>query len=122
MSTTGAEGEMARLRVCLAGATGWAGSELARGIGAEENLDLTSAVSRSQAGRALGEALGDPKLGAPVLGTAAEALEVPCDVFVEYTKPGSAKAHVLAVGNFALTVVLMQKFAERTARSGFQAT
>lgn len=139
-------------RVCLAGATGWAGSELARGIAAAADVRLVAAVARSQAGRVLGEVLGVPELGCRVFATAAEALGEGCDVFVEYTRPASAKAHalaalasgahvvigtsglteaeygeidlaaraaskaVLAVGNFALTVVLLQKFAEAAAR------
>lgn len=140
------------IRVCLAGATGWAGSELARGIASAADLDLVAAVARSAAGRRLGDAIGDPRLTSPVYATAAEALVQPCEVFVEYTTPNSAKANiltalehgahvvvgtsglgeaeyaeidavarrrgrgVLAVGNFALTVVLMQKFAETAAR------
>jgi 4-hydroxy-tetrahydrodipicolinate reductase len=138
--------------VCLAGATGWAGSELARGIAVAEDIRLVAAVSRTHAGRALGDVLGEPRLASPVYATAAEALAHPCDVFVEYTKPDTAKANVLAalgrgahvvvgtsglteadyaeidgearvrgrgvlaVGNFALTVVLLQKFAEIAAR------
>jgi 4-hydroxy-tetrahydrodipicolinate reductase len=140
------------LRVCLAGATGWAGSELARGIAAAGDLQLVSAIARKSAGRTLGDVLGEPRLAAPVFATTAQALATPCDVFVEYTKPDSAKANVLAAigagahvvigtsglgdadyaeidaaakakgtgvlacGNFALTVVLMQKFAEAAAR------
>jgi 4-hydroxy-tetrahydrodipicolinate reductase len=153
------------IRVCIAGATGWAGSELARGVDQAPDLMLTAAVSRSHAGRTLAEALGAPTgeaseasplaastLSVPVLGTVEEALSLPCDVFVEYTKPAVAKTHVLsalangahvvigtsgltdadyqevaevaderglgvlAVGNFALTVVLLQKFAEAAAR------
>jgi 4-hydroxy-tetrahydrodipicolinate reductase len=84
------------LQVCLAGATGWAGSELARGIAAADDLVLVSAVSRSHAGRGLGEVLGDPRLTAPVFASAAEALARPCDVYVEYTHPDVAKANVLA--------------------------
>jgi 4-hydroxy-tetrahydrodipicolinate reductase len=139
------------LNVCLAGATGWAGSELARAIAKVPDIALVSAVSRSKAGLTLGDAVGEPRLTCPVYATAAEALagghDAPrCDVFVEYTKPDVAKhnvlaaldhdAHVvvgtsglserdyeeidlvarerrrgvLAVGNFALTVVLLQKF------------
>jgi 4-hydroxy-tetrahydrodipicolinate reductase len=140
------------LRVCLAGATGWAGSELARGIAGAPDLSLVAAVSRSKAGLRLGDVLGLPGVDAPVFATAAQALATPCDVFVEYTKPDTAKANVLAAlgrgahvvvgtsglgdrdyaeiesaakgagrgvlacGNFALTVVLMQKFAEAAAR------
>ncbi|MBA3033737.1 MAG: 4-hydroxy-tetrahydrodipicolinate reductase [Gammaproteobacteria bacterium] len=140
------------LKVCLAGATGWAGSELARSIATTDDLDLVAAVARKSAGQVLGEVLGEPRLAAQVYATAAEALARPCDVFVEYTKPDSAKANILAAlargahvvvgtsglseddfaqidavarqqqrgvlacGNFALTVVLLQKFAETAAR------
>lgn len=140
------------LDVCLAGATGWAGSELARGLAAADGLKLVGAVSRKHAGATLAQALGDPRLDAPVFATAAEALARPVDVFVEYTRPDSAKANifaalehgahvvvgtsglsdgdyahidevarakgraVLACGNFALTMVLLQKFAEQAAR------
>ena len=140
------------VRVCLAGATGWAGSELARGIAGASDLALVSAIARKSAGRALGDVLGEPRLAAPVFATVAQALATPCDVFMEYTKPDSAKGNVLAAigagvhvvigtsglsdadyaeidaaakakgvgalacGNFALTVVLMQKFAEAAAR------
>lgn len=140
------------ISVCLAGATGWAGSELARGIARTDDLALVAGVSRTSAGRDLGKVLDEPGLYCPVYASAAEALVHPCDVFVEYTKPDTAKANVLAalergahvvvgtsglgeedyaeidavarerqrgvlaVGNFALTVVLMQKFAEMAAR------
>jgi 4-hydroxy-tetrahydrodipicolinate reductase len=140
------------IRMCLAGATGWAGSALARAIAGANDLELVAAVSRTHAGRVLGDVLGEPRLACPIYGSAEEALAHPCDVFFEYTKPSVAKANtmaalasgahvvigtsgltdadyaeiaqaaeqrqraVLAVGNFALTVVLLQKFAEMAAR------
>jgi 4-hydroxy-tetrahydrodipicolinate reductase len=140
------------LKVCLAGATGWAGSELARSIAKTADLELVAAVARKHAGRVLGEVLGEPRLTGHIFASAADALANSCDVFVEYTKPDSAKANiltalerdahvvvgtsrlteddfaqidvlahkqhrgVLACGNFALTVVLLQKFAEAAAR------
>jgi 4-hydroxy-tetrahydrodipicolinate reductase len=140
------------IKVCLAGATGWAGSELARGIAHATDLTLVAAVARRRVGDVLGDILAEPRLTARVFASAAEALATPCDVFVEYTKPDSAKgnalaalehgAHVvigtsgltesdfteidaaarrrqrgvLACGNFALTVVLLQRFAEMAAR------
>jgi 4-hydroxy-tetrahydrodipicolinate reductase len=139
-------------RICLAGATGWAGSALARAIANAGDLELVAAVSRTHAGRALGDVLGEPRLTCPIYASAEEALAQPCDVFFEYTKPSVAKGNamaalrrgvhvvigtsgltdadyaeiaqlaeqrqraVLAVGNFALTVVLLQKFAEMAAR------
>ena len=140
------------LKVCVAGATGWAGSELARSIARTEDLALVAAVARRHAGQVLGDVLGEPRLTGPIYASAEEALAHPCDVFVEYTKPDSAKtniltalehgAHVvvgtsgltesdfaqidvlarkqhrgvLACGNFALTAVLHEKFAEAAAR------
>ena len=138
--------------VCLAGATGWAGSALARGICEASDMELVAAISRSHAGRALGEALDIKGITTPVFATATEGLKTDPDVFVEYTKPDIAKSNiraalqsgahvvvgtsglteddyreidevaqevqrgVLAVGNFALTAVLLQKFAEIAAR------
>ena len=36
------------LKVCLAGATGWAGSELARSISKTDDLELVTAVGRNE--------------------------------------------------------------------------
>ena len=63
------------INVCLAGATGWAGSELARAIGRTDDLALVAAVSRKHAGRTLGEALGDRDLTCSVYSSVAEALD-----------------------------------------------
>jgi len=141
------------IRVCLAGATGWAGSAVARAIAQSHDIELMSAVSRKHAGQTLGEVLSEPRLACTAYATAQEALAAdPCDVFFEFTKPDVAKSNVLsalqhgahvvigtsgltnedfdeiaaaaenaqrgvlAVGNFALTVVLLQKFAEIAAR------
>ena len=140
------------IRVCLAGATGWAGSELARGIAQTTDLSLVAAVARRHAGETLGDVLREPRLTARVFAAATEPLTTPCDVFVEYTKPDTAKANILAAldraahvvigtsglteadfaeidtaarraargvlacGNFALTVILLQRFAEMAAK------
>ena len=94
------------LKVCLAGATGWAGSELARGIAISADLQLVAAVSRRHAGHALGNALGDAAITTPVFASAAEALGVPCDVFVEYTHPDIARANILAALEHGAHVVV----------------
>ena len=143
---------MTNIRVCLAGATGWAGSALARAIAQSQDITLVSAVSRTHAQRTLGDVLDEPLLDCPIYATAQEALAHSCEVFFDYTKQDVAKANVLAalqqgahvvigtsglteadyaeisavadqrqrgvlaVGNFALTVVLLQKFAEIAAR------
>jgi 4-hydroxy-tetrahydrodipicolinate reductase len=143
---------MTKLRICLAGATGWAGSALSRGIFAAPDMELVAAISRSHAGQVLGEVIHVRGLTTPVFATVTEALKTKPDVFVEYTKPDVAKFHilsairsgahvvvgtsglseddyreinavaqeaqrgVLAVGNFAITAVLLQKFAEMAAK------
>ncbi len=143
---------MTNIRICVAGAAGWAGSALSRGIFEAPDLELIAAISRSHAGKILGDVLDINGLAAPVFGTVTEALKTSPDVFVEYTKPDVAKFHilsalrdgahvvvgtsglgdddyreiddvakeagrgVLAVGNFALTAVLLQKFAEIAAK------
>lgn len=141
------------IRVCLAGATGWAGSAVARAIAKLDDIVLVSAISRTHAGKTLGDVLTEPRLTCSVYATVEEALaENLCDVFFEFTKPDAAKTNVLsalahgahvvigtsglanedydeiaavaekagrgvlAVGNFALTVVLLQKFAETAAK------
>lgn len=140
------------IKVCLAGATGWAGSALSRGIFADSEMELVAAVSRTHANKTLGEIMGIEEFPTPIFGTVSESLKTNPDVFVEYTQPNVAKSHVLAalehgahvvigtsglsnqdyeeihsaatrvkrgvlaVGNFALTVVLLQKFAEIAAK------
>lgn len=43
------------IRICMAGATGWAGSEIARRILASSEFQLTGAIARRDAGRDIGE-------------------------------------------------------------------
>jgi 4-hydroxy-tetrahydrodipicolinate reductase len=143
---------MNKIKVCVAGATGWAGSALSRGIFAADDMELVAAVSRSNNGKKLGDVIGVRGLATPVSANMEDALKSGPDVLVEYTKSDVAKAHVLsalkngahvvigtsgltnedydeidraakqaalgvlAVGNFALTVVLLQKFAEMAAK------
>jgi 4-hydroxy-tetrahydrodipicolinate reductase len=143
----------------LSGATGWAGSALARAVGRQPDLRLAGAVGPRHAGRRLGDLLGDPALDCVVSASAQAALgsagAAGCDVWVEFAKPHDVQvlkanilaalehgAHVvvassgltdadyaeiehfararqrgvLACGNFALTAVLLQRFAEMAAK------
>ena len=45
------------IRVSLAGATGWAGSAVARALAQTNDITLVSAVARTHAGRTLGDVL-----------------------------------------------------------------
>jgi 4-hydroxy-tetrahydrodipicolinate reductase len=142
--------------VILGGATGWAGSALARAVAKQPDLALVGAVGPRHAGRRLGDVLGEAALGCIVSASAPDALaQARCDVYVEYGKPKDAGvvkqnvvaaldagAHVvvassglsdadyaeidavarargravLACGNFAITAVLLQRFAEMAAK------
>ena len=84
------------IRICLAGATGWAGSALSRGIYEAHDMDLVAAISRNSAGQVLGEVLGITGLTTPIFATATEALKTKADVFVEFTKPDAAKFNILS--------------------------
>jgi 4-hydroxy-tetrahydrodipicolinate reductase len=122
-----------KIRVCVAGVTGWVGKPLAEAIQAADDLELAAGASRR---------------GMSV----DEALRVPSDVFVDYTSASTVKANVLkaiaggrhvvigssgltdedfaeidraatdksvgvvAVGNFAISAGLLSKFATEAAR------
>jgi 4-hydroxy-tetrahydrodipicolinate reductase len=83
------------LSVCIAGATGWTGRALVRAVLDAPDLALLSGVSRSAAGRDVGEALGGAALGVPVHGTVREALDG-VDVLVDYTSATAVKGNTLA--------------------------
>lgn len=140
------------IKVCIAGATGWAGSALTRGVHKAEDMELTGAVARTSRGKKLQEVLGLEGSDVIIAESVNRDSLANCNVMVEYTKPDVAKQNiftaldsgvhvvvgtsglsdqdyseidkratkkrlgVLAVGNFALTVVLLQKFSEIAAR------
>lgn len=140
------------IRVCVAGATGWVGKPLCEAVSAAEDMSLVAAVSRTQKGRSLREAVGESVPGVTVSGSVGEALETPTDVLVDYTKADVVKGNVLtaiekgvhvvvgssgltdedfveineaasekkvgviAAGNFAVTAVLLQRFACEAAK------
>ncbi len=140
------------LKVCVAGATGWAGSALTRGIYLAEDMEIKGAVSRSNKGKTIQEVLGLDGCDVVISESVNKNSLSNCDVMVDYTKPDIAKQNiltaldsglhvvvgtsglsdedyaeinqkalaeklgVLAVGNFALTVVLLHKFSEIAAR------
>ena len=140
------------IKVFIAGGTGWAGSQLSKGVFRHPNMQLTGVLSRTHAGKNLAEILDLGEAHIPIFDNIETALnEIEFDVLVEYTKPEAAKINiaaaikkgksvvigtsgltaddylkikkateenntsVLAVGNFAITVVLLQKFAEIAA-------
>ena len=96
---------MRDLKLCIAGATGWTGRALVRGVVEAPDLELRSAVSRSAAGQDLGGALGGSALGIPVHATVAEALDG-VDVLIDFTAVDVVKANVLAAIDAGVAAVI----------------
>ncbi len=141
-----------RLKVCIAGATGWVGKPLCLAVSEADDMGLVGAVSRTHKGRNLRDVFGVSNLDLIVSGSVAEALDAPTDVLVDYTKADVVKANVMtainrgvhvvigssgltdedfveinhaalqnkvgviAAGNFAITAVLLQRFACEAAK------
>jgi 4-hydroxy-tetrahydrodipicolinate reductase len=91
--------------VCVAGATGWTGRAVAEAVLGADDLTLRSGVSRSAAGRDLGEAWGDEPNGVPVFGGAGEALEG-VDVLVDYTSDEAVLGTTLTALERGVAVVI----------------
>lgn len=141
-----------KLKVCIAGATGWVGKPLCLAVSGADDLTLAGAISRTHKGQRLNDVLGTSNLDLIISGSVAEALETPTDVLVDYTKADVVKANVMtairkgvhvvigssgltdedfieidqaalehkvgaiAAGNFAITAVLLQRFACEAAK------
>jgi 4-hydroxy-tetrahydrodipicolinate reductase len=97
------------LRVCIAGATGWAGRPIAEAVLAAEDLELVSAVARRAAGQDLGEAWGTAHRGVPVYATVAAALDAPgarIDLLIDYTSHDAVLDNVTAALERNVAVVV----------------
>jgi 4-hydroxy-tetrahydrodipicolinate reductase len=94
------------IRVCVAGATGWTGSAVARNILASSEFHLVGAIARQQAGVDIGEALGSGMTGLKIVASLEEALAIPTDVLIDYTRPDLVKARILAALDKGVRVVV----------------
>jgi 4-hydroxy-tetrahydrodipicolinate reductase len=83
------------IRITLVGATGWVGKELVRAIAKTNDMTIVAAVSRTGAGKDVGEVAGLQPSGIKISGSLAEALNILSDVVIDYTKPNVVKGHVL---------------------------
>jgi len=126
------------IRVCVAGSTGWTGGPVAQAVEAATDLELVAGVSRSDPASfssvaealdaAPADVLVDYTSPAAVKGHVLEAARRGVSAVIgtsglteeDYSEiDGAARAAgvgVLAAGNFALTAVLLQRFAEIAAR------
>lgn len=143
--------DQTKIRICIAGATGWVGSSLVPAVAAAGDLELVGAVARGAAGKPLRDLNPAYEGDLRVVGTVEEALMEDPDVLIEYTAPSSARGHAVAAlrrgvhvvvgtsgldeadyeamdaaarehgvgavaaGNFAISAVLLARFAEMAA-------
>jgi 4-hydroxy-tetrahydrodipicolinate reductase len=84
-----------KIRICVAGVTGWTGSAVAAAVLDHEDFQLAAGIARRRAGEDLGAVLGRAPLGVPVAPDLAAALAVPFDVLIDFTRPDSVKDRVL---------------------------
>ena len=94
------------IRVCVAGATGWTGSAVAKAVLDDPELELVGAVARQAAGQDLGATLDIGAVGLLISPTVDAALRVGCDVLVDYTSHAAVRSHIdLAVERGVACVV-----------------
>ena len=83
--------------ICLCGATGHVGRELAAAIDSAPDLTLTAAVGASTAGQRLPEVLGAAYPDVPIFASVAEAhAKTAFDVVIDYTTPTAVYDNVTA--------------------------
>jgi 4-hydroxy-tetrahydrodipicolinate reductase len=95
-----------KLRVCIAGATGWVGKPLCLAVTEAEDLSLVGAVSPTKKGALLRDWIDGIESDLILTGSVEEALDTPTDVLVDYTKADVVKANVLAAINRRVHVVI----------------
>lgn len=91
---------MGKIRICVAGATGWTGSAVVKAVLESPDMELAAAISRGGAGKdaALLAGLAEP-CGVLCTGFTEEALAQPFDVWIDYTSPHTVKEHCfMAIG------------------------
>lgn len=115
------------MRVCVAGATGWAGKAVVNAILEAPDLRLVGAVSRRSAGTDLGTLLGKNPLGVRISADVQTALSTATDVLIDYTAPAAVKSNVLAalargvaavIGTSGLTAADFQEIETAAVASG----
>lgn len=94
------------VRVCVAGATGWAGSAVTLKILESHEYELVGAIARQQAGVDIGEVLGLDRVGLKIVATLEEAFAIPTDVLIDYTSPDAVKDRILKALDKGVRVVV----------------
>lgn len=96
------------IKVCIAGATGWTGSVVARHMILSDEFEVVGALARQHADQDLGQAVGLPANGLTIVRTLDDVLATGAkpDVLVDYTGPGSVKARIFEALAHGIRVVI----------------
>ncbi|HLI94913.1 MAG TPA: 4-hydroxy-tetrahydrodipicolinate reductase [Candidatus Baltobacteraceae bacterium] len=94
------------IRVCVAGATGWAGSAVTRAILTSTDFALSGAIARKRVGEDIGSIVGIAACGVPISATFDDALAKNTDVLIDYTGPESVKMRVMEAVRRGVRVVV----------------
>lgn len=95
-----------KIKICIAGATGWVGMPLCSAVSEADDLKLVGAVSRTYEGRCLKDINGMPSMDLIVRGSVSEALDTPTDVMVDYTRADVVKSNVMTAIRKGVHVVI----------------
>ncbi|WP_393971858.1 4-hydroxy-tetrahydrodipicolinate reductase [Oxyplasma meridianum] len=97
---------MNKIRICIAGATGWIGSALVPAVVKSVDMELVGSVARQSAGKNLGDLLKLNDLSILVSGSVKEALRTKTDVLIDYTSPNAVKSNVLTAIEMGVHTVI----------------
>ena len=94
------------IRVCVAGATGWAGSAVTKAVLVSSEFGLSAAIARNRIGEDAGTVLGTAPCGVRIASGLEGISRDDTDVLVDYTEPETVKARVLQALRQGLRVVV----------------
>jgi 4-hydroxy-tetrahydrodipicolinate reductase len=94
------------IRVCVAGATGWTGSAIAKAILVSSDFELSGAIARKQAGEDIGTALGLDRRDITISAGLEAISSENTDVLVDYTEPVSVKERAIQTLRNGVRVVI----------------
>ncbi len=92
--------------VCIAGATGWAGSALTKAVHAQADMQVVGAVSRTHKGAQLSRVLGLEQTDVIITDAVTKESLADAGVLVEFTKPDVAMAHIMTALDAGVHVVV----------------
>lgn len=96
-----------KLKIALAGATGWVGRSLSAAIHKSPNMELVTAISPEYSKQNLGKILNIPDLDLIIAKNTQEALtNTTAQVFIDFTTPTAVKNNVLTAISYGLHVII----------------